>query len=75
MQGINYRLDIKKGLLVSSNDETIVSTQHSALSTQHSALVFHLYSLSLNLISLSLECAMCAFPPYFQLLSMVARGI
>lgn len=33
MQGMNYRLDIKKGLLLMFNDWTIFSTQHSALST------------------------------------------
>jgi len=38
MQGMNYRLDIKKGLLIRSNDGTIASNQQSAISNQQSAI-------------------------------------
>lgn len=65
MQGMNYRLDIKKGLLVMSNDWTISSTQHSAL-------VFHLSPLLSNLIPLFLARTICVISAYFQFLSMIA---
>jgi hypothetical protein len=44
VQGMNYLLDINKGLLITSNNRTIASNQQSAISNQQSALDFPLFS-------------------------------
>jgi hypothetical protein len=42
VQGMNYLLDIKQDLLITSNDWAIASNQQSAISNQQSALDFPL---------------------------------
>lgn len=54
MQGMHYRLDIKKGVLVTSNDWTIASTQ------QQSILDFPLFSfLSITFYYISFVRSSC----------------
>jgi len=73
MQGMNYRLDIKKGLLVRSNDGTIASNQQSALDfTLHffSITFYCVYFLCSGFLLILLLCinSMMCISPFISLL-------
>ncbi|WP_173235398.1 hypothetical protein [Legionella antarctica] len=58
---MNYRLDIKKGLLVRSNDGTIASNQQSAISNQQSAISNQQSAIAFSLFSMSSIIFYCVY--------------